>query len=84
MESLQMLKYSVYRGASVNFTEGMDWSDELKEFEFTAQTETTGDPDSYARNLGTAEDEFDTLQDSINDVHRNLEAIEETEEETDN
>jgi hypothetical protein len=36
MEALQMLKYSIKKGRPLNFTQGMSWTEELKEFEFAA------------------------------------------------
>jgi len=37
--ALQMLKYSIKKRRPLNFTQGMSWTEELKEFEFAAQVE---------------------------------------------
>jgi hypothetical protein len=36
MESLQIMKFSIQKGRALNFTEGMRWRDELREFELAA------------------------------------------------
>jgi hypothetical protein len=33
MESLQMLKFRIRKGRSLNFTSGFDWNDELRDLE---------------------------------------------------
>jgi hypothetical protein len=33
MEGLQLLKYSIRQGRGLNFTDGMDWGQELQELE---------------------------------------------------
>lgn len=33
MEGLQLLKYSIRQGRGLNFTDGMDWGQELQEME---------------------------------------------------
>jgi hypothetical protein len=33
MEALQMLKFSIRQGRSLNFTDGLDWGQELQELE---------------------------------------------------
>ena len=40
MEMLQILKFSIRNGHSLNFTQGMDWDDELDELEFHAELQT--------------------------------------------
>lgn len=51
MEQLQMLKFSIRGGKTLNFTEGFKWSEELREMEFLARTAPVGDPESYGRSL---------------------------------
>lgn len=37
MEALQLLKFSIWQGQSLNFTSGFDWGDKIKELEEDAQ-----------------------------------------------
>jgi hypothetical protein len=39
MEALQLLKFSIRQGRGLNFTQGFDWADELKELEVEAENE---------------------------------------------
>src|SRR5271156_2959535 len=50
MEILQILKFSIRKGRRLSFTEGMSWSDELKEFELAARTVPPSDPEAYVGN----------------------------------
>ena len=54
MEALQILKYSLRYGQDLNFTEGLDWDDELVEMEgaHKAQLRTPEDLDSFTASLG--------------------------------
>lgn len=36
MEALQLLKFSIRQGRGLNFTNGLDWADELQELESLA------------------------------------------------
>src|SRR5436190_23472516 len=76
MESLQMMKYSIRKGRPLNFTEGLGWSEELKEFEFAARTAPVGDADAYGRSLEMPEEDSDDLEDALEDLEKDLEAIE--------
>jgi len=51
MEALQMLKFSIWKGRPLRFTEGMSWSEELEEFEMIAWTAPLGDAEAYGRSL---------------------------------
>jgi hypothetical protein len=53
MEALQLLKFSIKKGKGLDFTQGMDWADELKELEFTAefQQQCPEDPKAFVRTL---------------------------------
>jgi len=65
MESLQILKYSISKGRSLNFTEGMSWDEELQEFEYLARTAPSEDPDTFGKNMNVVhhydEDELEAL-----------------------
>jgi hypothetical protein len=61
MESLQMLKFSIRKGWPLNFTEGLKWHDELKDFEYMARAVPAEDPESYRHNLEKTEDDSDDL-----------------------
>ena len=54
MEALQLLKYSLWYGCELNFTEGLDWDDELAETESAhkAQLRTLEDLDSFIASIG--------------------------------
>jgi hypothetical protein len=78
MESLQMLKFSIRKGRSLNFTEGMRWSDELKEFEFAARVAPLGDAEAYGHSLDNIGDEDpDDYDDMLDDLEKDLEEMEE-------
>ena len=62
MEALQILKYSVRKGRSLNFTEGMSWDEELKEFEYLARTYPSEDLDTFGKNLNVAHQDEDELE----------------------
>ena len=65
MEALQILKYSISKGRSLSFTEGMSWDEELQEFEYLARTAPSEDPDTFGKNMNVAhhhdEDELEAL-----------------------
>ena len=54
MEALQLLKYSLWYGCELNFTESLDWDDELAETESAhkAQLCTLEDLDSFIASIG--------------------------------
>jgi hypothetical protein len=68
MEALQILKYSIRKGPSLSFTEGMSWADELREFEYMAGRAKSEDPDTYGRNLNAAELNDDELEQLIEEI----------------
>jgi hAT family C-terminal dimerisation region len=76
MESLQMMKYSIWKGRPLNFTQGMRWNDELIEFEFAARMEPIGDAEAYGRSLKDDEVESDAMEDDLDDLEKDLEALE--------
>ena len=53
MEALQILKFSIHQGRKLNFTQGLDWEDEVKELEFDAilQIQCPEDARSYVHHL---------------------------------
>lgn len=70
MEALQILKFSINKGHSLNFTKGLSWNDELKEFEEAARFEPVGQAEAYQRNLqsGEVEEDSDDLADELEDL----------------
>jgi hAT family C-terminal dimerisation region len=76
MEALQMLKYSIKKGHPLNFTQGMRWTDELTEFEFAARTEPVGDAEAYGCSLGEPEMDLDVIDEDLDDLQKDLEALE--------
>jgi hypothetical protein len=53
MEALQLLKFAIHHGRKLNFTQGLDWADEIQELELNAelQSQCPEDAKSYARSL---------------------------------
>jgi hypothetical protein len=68
MEALQILKYSIRKGPSLSFTEGMSWTDELREIEYLAGRAKSEDPETYGRNLNVAELNDEELEKLIEEV----------------
>ena len=71
MEALQLLKYSLRYGRELNFTEGLDWDDELAEMESAhkAQLRTLEDLDSFIASIGlNNSDELESELDAELDI----------------
>jgi hAT family C-terminal dimerisation region len=87
MEALQLLKFSIRKGRPLKFTEGMSWSEELKEFEMLATIAPVGDAEAYGRSLEESGEDSDILMEAIDDLRIELETfdrrLEELEEEDD-
>jgi hypothetical protein len=77
MEYLQILKFSIRKGRSLKFTEGMAWKDELREFERVALTVPLGDSEAYGRSLENPDEDSDALEDVLDETRKDLEALEE-------
>ena len=73
MEMLQMMKFSIRKGRPLNFTEGLNWKDELEFFEYASQTRPLGDADAYGRSLEDPHEDSDSLEDMIVDMGKDLE-----------
>ena len=71
-----MLKYSIKKGRPLNFTQGMSWTEELKEFEFAAQVEPVGDAEAYGRSLEQPEENLSEIEELIDDIMKELEELE--------
>lgn len=76
MESLQIMKFSIRKGRGLNFTDGMRWCDELKEFELAAHLAPLGDAEAYGRSLEIADDDSDVLDDTLENLQKELDALE--------
>jgi hypothetical protein len=76
MEALQMLKYSIKKGRPLNFTQGMSWTEELKEFEFAAQVEPVGDAEAYGQSLEQPEENMSEIEELLDDIMKELEELE--------
>lgn len=68
MESLQILKFSINKGRSLDFTKGLSWEDELKEFEKAARMAPFGEVEAYGRTVGIAGEDSDDMDDVLNDL----------------
>ena len=71
-----MLKYSIKKGRPLNFTQGMSWTEELKEFEFAAQVEPVGDAEAYGRSLEQPEENLSEIEELLDDIMKDLEELE--------
>jgi hAT family C-terminal dimerisation region len=76
MESLQILKFSIRKGRAIKFTEGMGWSEELKEFEIVARTAPVGDAEAYGRSLEDDEEDSEELENALEELKDDLMALE--------
>jgi hypothetical protein len=76
MKALQMLKYSIKKGHLLNFTQGMCWTDELTEFEFATRTEPVDNAKAYGHSLGEPEMDLDVIDENLEDLQKDLEALE--------
>ncbi|KAK2462208.1 hypothetical protein APHAL10511_005796 [Amanita phalloides] len=74
-----MLKYSIHRDHSLNFTEGLLWDDELKEIEYKARTAPSEDADTYSHSLYQAELSGDELEEIVEAAIGDKEEMEGTE-----
>lgn len=68
-----MLKYSIKKGRPLNFTQGMSWTEELKEFEFAARVEPVGDAEAYGRSLEQPEEILSEIEELLDDIMKKLE-----------
>ena len=75
MEALQILKYSLRYGRDLNFTEGLDWDEELAEMERAHQFQlrTPEDLDSFIASLGLDASESSSDIDSELDAALDME-----------
>ena len=71
-----MLKYSIKKGRPLNFTQGMSWTEELREFEFAAQVEPVGDAEAYGRSLEQPEENLSEIEELLDDIMKDLEGLE--------
>lgn len=76
-----MMKYSIRKGRPLNFTQGMQWNDELIEFEFATKMASVGDAEAYGHSLREEKDEDedvdeDAMEDDLDDLEKDLEALE--------
>lgn len=76
MESLQLMKFSIRKGRSLSFTEGLSWNEELKEFEHAARTAPTGDPEGYRRGLDDKAEDSDEMEEALTDLQMDIQAVE--------
>jgi len=71
-----MLKYSIKKGRPLNFTQGMSWTEELREFEFAAQVEPIGDAEAYGWSLEQPEENLSEIEELLDDIMKDLEGLE--------
>ena len=68
MESLQILKFSINKGRSLDFTKGLSWEDELKEIEKAARMALFGEVEAYGRTIDVAGEDSDDVDDVLSDL----------------
>ena len=68
MEALQILKFSINKGRSLDFTKGLSWEDELKEFEKEARMAPFGEAEAYGRTIDMVGEDSDEMDDVLNDL----------------
>jgi hypothetical protein len=84
MEALQVVKFSIKKaGRSLEFTEGLSWSDEMKEFELAAHRALLGDADAYGRTVDVIQEDSDGVDDVVDDLVKGLESAEDGSDEGD-
>ena len=76
MESLQLMKFSIWKGRPLKFTEGLSWSEELKEFEHATQTAPIGDPEGYRQGLDGEDEDSDEMEEELTDLKKDIQAVE--------
>ena len=81
MEQLQILKFSIKKGRPLNFTAGMNWKDELQNFEYLACTDPAGEAESYRQGLEVPEVDSDEMEDILENILSELADSDEEEEE---
>jgi hypothetical protein len=74
MEILQMLKYSINKGRALEFTEGLKWKDEIKEFEKAARMAPFGDAEAYGRTVNMVGEDSDDMDDVLDDLVNEIES----------
>lgn len=80
MEALQILKFSINKGRSLDFTKGLSWEDELKEIEKEARIAPFGEAEAYARTIDMVREDSDEMDDVVNDMVKESESTNETDE----
>jgi hypothetical protein len=68
MESLQILKFSINKGQHLDFTKGLSWEDELKDFEKAARMAPFGEVEAYGRTVDMVAEDSDDMDDNLNDL----------------
>jgi hypothetical protein len=74
-----MMKYSIQKGRPMNFTQGMQWNNELIEFEFATRMAPVGDAEAYGHSL--REEEKDDNDNGWGHIDRDLHATMEMKDE---
>ena len=77
MEPLQLMKFSICKARPLKFTEELNWSDKLKEFEHAAWAAAVGDPEAYGWSLDNEGEDSDEMEEALDNLQKDLEALEE-------
>jgi hypothetical protein len=83
MESLQMMKFSIRKGRSLTFTEGMSWVDELHDIELSARTAPINDAEAYGRSLESSDEDSDDMEEVLDKLRKDMDVEEQEEEDED-
>ena len=73
MEALQILKFSINKGRSLDFMKGLSWEDELKEFEKEARMAPFSEVEAYGHTIGIVGEDLDKMDDMLNDLAKESE-----------
>jgi hypothetical protein len=76
MDALQILKFSIWKGRPLKFTEGMAWDEELEEFELNAWIAPPNDADTYGHSLEEPNIDSDDLMDKVDGLRNKFDALE--------
>jgi hypothetical protein len=76
MEALQILKFSIWKGRPLKFTEKMAWDEELEKFELNAWIASLGNADAYRCSLEEPNIDSDDLMDEVNGLRNEFDALE--------
>ena len=73
---LQIMKFSIWKGRPLKFTEEMSWDEELKEFELNTWIAPLGDAEAYRNSLEKPGIDSDDLMGEVDGLKNDFDALE--------